>query len=381
MRTGCALLKFISPNDAGLTGGHQCGFYLPKNRWSVFTTIEPTKGRNGKSDVEITWDCGLVTQSSLSWYGTGSRSEYRLTRFGRSFQYLDPDFVGSLLVLVIDRKDAFRGYVVSDDDGIEEVQQALGVDARERVAVFSSNDDREGEPIDSCLNRLFQGFADSLSDFPTTESLSREAQHAIVTCMRGATPGTIDEQLQALVSAEYQLFRLVELKLCSAEICRVFQRVDEFLHVALTLLNRRKSRAGRSLENQFGHILREAGIPFTARARDIEGQPDILIPGAAQYNDPTFPAERLCMVGVKTTCRDRWRQVLTEARRAKHRHILTLQPAISANQLREMAEAGLVLVVPKNLHASGYPDALGQGIQLLSVEQFVVRAKALLRFS
>ena len=29
----CALVfaKFLSPNDTGLTGGHQCGIYIPKN--------------------------------------------------------------------------------------------------------------------------------------------------------------------------------------------------------------------------------------------------------------------------------------------------------------------------------------------------------------
>jgi len=30
LRYGKAILKFISPNDVGLTGGHQCGYYLPK---------------------------------------------------------------------------------------------------------------------------------------------------------------------------------------------------------------------------------------------------------------------------------------------------------------------------------------------------------------
>jgi hypothetical protein len=37
VNTGKAILKFISPNDVGLTGGHQCGYYLPKKVWQIFS--------------------------------------------------------------------------------------------------------------------------------------------------------------------------------------------------------------------------------------------------------------------------------------------------------------------------------------------------------
>jgi hypothetical protein len=32
---GKALLKFISPNNVGLTGSHECGYYLPKKAWRI----------------------------------------------------------------------------------------------------------------------------------------------------------------------------------------------------------------------------------------------------------------------------------------------------------------------------------------------------------
>ena len=38
---GRAILKFISANDVGRTGSHQCGYYLPKHRWKVFTEQPP----------------------------------------------------------------------------------------------------------------------------------------------------------------------------------------------------------------------------------------------------------------------------------------------------------------------------------------------------
>ena len=48
----CALLKIISPNDAGITGTHQCGFYLPKSVWQHFTGISPEKDTLKKEEKE-----------------------------------------------------------------------------------------------------------------------------------------------------------------------------------------------------------------------------------------------------------------------------------------------------------------------------------------
>jgi hypothetical protein len=115
--------------------------------------------------------------------------------------------------------------------------------------------------------------------------------------------------------------------------------------------------------------------PFDVRPQ-IDGrvQPDILIPSKAQYEDTSFPAERLRIVGVKTTCKDRWRQVLNEGKRVPKKHILTIQPGISLNQLNEMSAAGVTLVVPKRLHKE-YPQ--GSGARILTLEEFVSTVRAL----
>jgi len=71
---------------------------------------------------------------------------------------------------------------------------------------------------------------------------------------------------------------------------------------------------------------------------------------------------------VKTTCRDRWRQILNEADRIRVKHLLTLQEGISENQFREMTESGVRLVVPTGLH-----DAYSEAVRphLLSLESFI----------
>ena len=57
VRYGYALLRYISPNDVGLTGGHQYGYYIPKNDevWPLFTAHPPQKDTNDTHPVTITW--------------------------------------------------------------------------------------------------------------------------------------------------------------------------------------------------------------------------------------------------------------------------------------------------------------------------------------
>jgi len=55
------------------------------------------------------------------------------------------------------------------------------------------------------------------------------------------------------------------------------------------------------------------------------------------------------MLAAKTTCKDRWRQVLAEANKINNKHLFTLQPSITENQTDEMRQNGLQLVVPKDL--------------------------------
>ena len=74
------------------------------------------------------------------------------------------------------------------------------------------------------------------------------------------------------------------------------------------------------------------------------------------------------MLGVKSTCKDRWRQVLTEADRIKEKHLLTLEAAISTNQTNEMKNRNLQLVIPKAIHETYLPE---QQNYIMSVFDFI----------
>jgi hypothetical protein len=78
-------------------------------------------------------------------------------------------------------------------------------------------------------------------------------------------------------------------------------------------------------------------------------KPDFLFLSEAAYQDAAFPDAQLRMLAVKTTCCDRWRQVLNQADRVKVKHLLTLQEGASEGQFAEMTGAGMQLVIPAKL--------------------------------
>ncbi|MGK2959564.1 MAG: type II restriction endonuclease [Acidimicrobiales bacterium] len=182
-----------------------------------------------------------------------------------------------------------------------------------------------------------------------------------------------DVRLLVRRKCEYEIFLSVEQAVYLPRIHEGFGRIDDFIGLAQTILQSRKSRSGNSLEFQAREIMAEEGLlsgtDFIYRPV-IEGgkRPDFLFPSKSAYEDAAFPANRLRMLAAKTTCKDRWRQVINEADRIPRKHLLTLQEGVSEGQFQEMQEAGVQLVVPSGLHDS-YPIAVRP--HLLTLESFI----------
>jgi type II restriction enzyme len=370
LATGKAILKFISRNDVGDTGGHQCGYYLPKHSWQVFTSMPPTKGVVSKAEVKIAWSDGRTTESVVTWYGAGTRSEYRLTRFGRDFPFLDRDNVGSLLVLVPVSFTEYHAYVVDTDEDIETIQTGLGIEVVQKVAVYERGLEPPEETENDCIERHFRDSTAKVSAFPTSKILSAETLKALDDCIRDFRRTEPDKRLLLSVHAEYRLFRMMERKLCGPLVTQPFRDIDDFLGVAQTILQRRKGRAGLSFQNHFESLLTDHSVSFSSQpVLKDNSRPDFILPNVLAYNDARYPRDKITVLALKTTCRDRWRQVLEEAPGVPKRHILTLQPGISVSQLRQMKAANVSLVVPEELQKDY--NVKESGIELLTVGAFI----------
>jgi len=178
-----------------------------------------------------------------------------------------------------------------------------------------------------------------------------------------------DATLVAWLDREEQLFRALENVVIGERLAAGFQTVDEFIEYSLSVQNRRKSRMGFALQNHISEVFTQHGLRFTAQGRtEGNNRPDFLFPGEREYHDEAFDPALLFMLGVKSTSKDRWRQVLDEADRITDKHLCTLEPGISAKQTEAMRNRRLTLVVPSTLQVT-YSTA--QRAEILSVERFI----------
>lgn len=220
------------------------------------------------------------------------------------------------------------------------------------------------EPDAAALDVLIDPFGLTM---PPTRVLSNLARSSLPGISPLEDP---DHALVAWMDREEQLFRRLERRLVAERIAGGFVTpegadVDGFLSFSLSVQNRRKARAGQALENHLEAIFVAHGIQHRrGAATENRSKPDFLFPGPMQYRDPGFPAGRLTMLGAKSTAKDRWRQVLSEADRIAEKHLLTLEPGISENQTQEMQARRLRLVVPARLHATYRAEQQGWLIDL-----------------
>ncbi len=200
--------------------------------------------------------------------------------------------------------------------------------------------------------------------FPTTKVMAEFArEQATVDVTRP------DEALVGWLDREESLFRALENVVIRQRLQKGFADVDDFIGYSLSVQNRRKSRMGFALQNHLAEVFSRHGLRFTPQARtEANNKPDFIFPGEQEYHDPKFNAALLVMLGVKSTSKDRWRQVLTEADRIPGKHLCTLEAGISTKQTEEMTRQRLTLVVPATLHAT---YTVAQLAGMMSVAEFV----------
>jgi len=369
--------KRLAGNDTLATGSHQAGPNIPK---PITFTVCPSLRTSDEPNPYVSFPAAVDSHSiperpvRLYWYNQKTRNECRITRWGGvSSPVLDPESTGSVCLF------AFAIGVSGDAEYC-------------RVWVCDSLD--EENYIESSFGAIEPGVPVFLNAAPVSELLNSKVPHEpyaieekysspayigqnedlfgglhempsggeIVDRVIEVHPELVsldpDRRLLRRRDLEYAEFRRLEEHAVLPIIRDGFSNVDAFVEYANSVTNRRKARSGRSLELHALRIFDEEGIVEYSHDQPTEGsrRPDFLFPSVAAYKDATFPSERLLMLACKTTCKDRWRQVLDEVRpeRIPVKHLLTLQEGVAEGQFKQMQEADVVLVVPKPLHKT-YP--------------------------
>lgn len=378
-------IKRLSANDTGATGSHQVGLYLPE---SVTRNALPSINRKNVSNPDLALPYQIDSQSDIQgevraiYYNNrffgGTRNEARLTRWAlptRTSPLKDPENTGALAVFSFIFEKAtpdatsLRVWICNSPAEEELMEREFGQIQPGQALVGYQDQLRGGFSVPSEV----EGHYDLPPDWQHTFPAGRDIIEYVFS-LSSQDSLRPDERLMKRREMEFQLFKQVELSHVMPLIRSGFQNVDEFIAVANSVANRRKSRSGRSLELHLRKIFEEEGLPAIGEQCVTENKkkPDFLFPDCHAYHNKQFPSDKLRMLGVKTTCKDRWRQILSEALRIESKHLFTLQEGVSVNQYAEMRESKVTLVAPSPIHRK-YPKSI-RG-ELLTLEDFVYEIK------
>lgn len=346
-----AFCKFLSANDTGETGGHQAGIYISKPAIPILFDKPCERGYNCERWVKIHWFNYKDTDTRFIYYGSKTRNEYRITNFGKGFPFLKPEYTGALFVLVQSKESDkdYEAFVLNTEDDINQFLENFNMASTETNNLITTGnvdlDLQEKKEIYSFISYL-------KAEFPSSEIMSskaRDIQNIVYNHLEYIISNP-DQKLLDWTSMEYKLFRALEHVRYGEAIRNGFENVEDFITLANQVLNRRKSRAGKSLEHHLSAIFDGNAVSYTAQAvTEGRKKPDFIFPSEAAYHDTSFSVEKIISLAAKTTCKDRWRQVLNEADRLrdKNKFLCTMQQGITSAQMDEMQSEKVILVVPK----------------------------------
>ncbi len=364
-------IKRLSGNDTLANDAHQAGPYIPRD---FLREVLPGLNRPDAANPDVRLRVSIDSHADYRhvravWYNNalrgGTRNEARITGWGgRNSPLLDPENTGALTVFSfrIARVESLRDchvWVCRDVEEEQLIQAEIGpVDPGESWRWSASSGAVPtlfGRPVLDVCKLTREELPEAwLEQFPTGAEVV-----AKVLALRPKGNQNVDERLLNRRRCEFELFRSLEEAIELPVIERGFKGVDEFIARAQRILQRRKARSGRSLELHVRAVLEEEGLnegrAFSYQPESEDGkQPDFLFPSEEAYKDPQYPSNNLRMLAVKTTCKDRWRQILNEADRVESKHLLTLQEGVSRKQFDEMSKARIQLVVPEK-HIVKFP--------------------------
>lgn len=387
-------VKYISANDTyAKPNVHQGGPYVGKDLLrAAFPELTARSEHESNPDMMLparVASHGIHQTVRLIWYNSrrreqrqNGRDEARLTNWGgRDHPLVHENATGSVVVFAFHQlaqdadADSCEVWITSTPEEEEELLSVSGpLDPGISLVFIPALHATLGDyaVASDCAVSESEMKPEWLTELPSGEEIL-----AMVLNRRPHSGRmTIDARLMARRDCEFELFRSIESHVVLPRVRDGFDSVEAFVSFAHSVTNRRKSRAGRSLELHARQIFAEEGVQhsWTERTED-KRTPDFIFPSIEHYRQARWPADKLRMLAAKTTCKDRWRQVLNEAARIPVKHLLTLQEGVSIPQFREMKAEGVQLVVPSKLHVK-YPEKLRS--ELISLETFIAEAKELL---
>ncbi|HEU0189274.1 MAG TPA: type II restriction endonuclease [Gallionella sp.] len=119
----------------------------------------------------------------------------------------------------------------------------------------------------------------------------------------------------------------------------------------LSASQHRKSRAVLSFEQHIARLLRDGRISFEEQAVTGGRRPDFVLPSLVVLKAKKRTFEEALVLSVKTTLRERWKQVAMEKFNCAL-FLATVDDRVSSAAIDDMNTQGIHLVVPESLKKS-----------------------------
>ena len=240
-------LKRLKGNDTQQTGSHQGGPYVPR---AILYSVFPALDDPGTSITSACFDAHIVSHDYRAHVNARrytSKNEARITRWGgRKCPLLDPDMTGAVAAFVFggpaDEKWC-KVWLCETEDEEDFLEERFGNVEPGRGVAFP--------PLDLDLSRSGCGLIES--EIPLEWHHSFPSQNDILERALAMRPHydryKPDRRLLSRRDCEYELFQSVEIATWLPRVKAGFASLSDFLEVAQTILQRRRSRSGKSLEN------------------------------------------------------------------------------------------------------------------------------------
>ena len=393
-------LKKLSLNDwqwTENTDAHQGGVYIPAEaRDSGFFPKLSRKERKttGHEIFECFFDIDWIIPAErkkarlVNYRSKGE--ETHLTRLVKSeFAQISP---ASLLVIfrMAKSESAIPQYraMVADSSGpaferladifdlkcdfhsdIRIPRKALDSAAR-RAEVFLN------DAVDAFFEGRFSSFSKAHERMPDTVEMAELARRAFfqTSGLKSLNPFALRTPGDAVMTIsrdiEYGIFKEYQLRARACELIKTIfgddpgktspqaavraaiSNFDDINRIFLSAGQQRKSRAGYSFEHHLKRMLLDGDIPHEEQVViESKKRPDFILPSLRVYKDASRNTEDALVLSLKTTLKERWKQVHGEIKNCDL-YLGTLDENIAANAIEDMATQGIRLVVPESLKNS-----------------------------
>ncbi|HEY1033363.1 MAG TPA: type II restriction endonuclease [Pseudoxanthomonas sp.] len=387
-------VKKLSRNDtswADQSSKHQAGFYIPREiRESGFFpplhADRPEKPHIFRSPCVSFWpQTGEVKRSNMTHYSNKGPETHFTTIPQEVFRGLNAGsllIVGKLNAPVADEAYYWFAVLDSGSDESELLETALDLAVDFRAGLFEpgalDNAARfEAEQLAELVGQIehalrtgtLDRFIADVTTLPSSAELAAKARAEYLALtgepdlnpFRLAAPG--DAIMRISRDIEYTIFRRYELRRRAAEVVRIlaggkgtladsvvrqFPALDA---VFLSASQQRKTRAGRSFEFHIAAVLSDGNIRFSEQAITGGRRPDFVLPDLAMLKRKDRPDSDALVLAAKTTLRDRWKGLHSEALRCRI-YLATVDDRVLTPVIDELERDGITLVVPESLKAS-----------------------------